>query len=214
MEVKAFMMTSQNTIDTDIIKTQESEIPPTDIANYSNANNHIHEPKWFAMKAVRKESIAMDKFMKHGIKTYCPMIKTDINNHGKKIIIERPLITNTFFVYGSYPVINRIKNENVFITYCYRKEGKGYKILEIPTREMELFISSSEKMNEDITYYRPGEVELSKGDRVRIIGGIFDGYEGTLLKSKGRAKRMFLINFELLGSLGTHIEPEYIQLLK
>lgn len=207
-------MTSQNTIDTGIDKAQESEVAPAGIANSTTANSNINEPKWFAMKAARKESVAMEKFKKHGIKTYCPMIKTDIKSHGKKIIIERPLITNTFFVYGSYLAINKIKNENVFITYCYRKEGKGYKILEIPTREMEMFISSSEKMNDDITYYKPGEVELSKGDRVRIIGGIFDGYEGTLLKAKGRAKRIFLIDFNLLGSLGTHIEPEYIQILK
>ena len=42
----------------------------------------------------------------------------------------------------------------------------------------------------------------------------FDGYEGTLLKAKGRAKRMFLINFEMLGALGTHIEPQYIRVIK
>jgi len=46
------------------------------------------------------------------------------------------------------------------------------------------------------------------------VGGLFDGYEGTLLKAKGRAKRMFLINFEMLGAIGTHIEPQYIRVIK
>jgi transcription antitermination factor NusG len=79
---------------------------------------------------------------------------------------------------------------------------------------MERFIDSSTKMKNDITYFQLEEVELKKGDKVRIVGGLFDGYEGTLLKAKGRAKRMFLINFELLGAIGTHIEPQYIKVIK
>ena len=47
-----------------------------------------------------------------------------------------------------------------------------------------------------------------------IVGGIFDGQEGILLKAKGRAKRMFLINFEMLGALGTHIAPEFVRIIK
>ena len=58
------------------------------------------------------------------------------------------------------------------------------------------------------------DVALKPGDKVKIVGGLFDGYEGTLLKAKGRAKRMFLINFEMLGALGTHIEPQYIRIIK
>jgi hypothetical protein len=98
------------------------------------------------------------------------------------------------------------------VTITQEEKGK-YKILQVPKREMERFIDSSTKMKNDITYFQPEEVELKKGDKVRIVGGLFDGYEGTLLKAKGRAKRMFLINFELLGAIGTHIEPQYIKVI-
>lgn len=170
--------------------------------------------EWFALKASHKESQAESTLEKAGIRVYFPKVKTDATYQGKKKIVERPLIPNTLFAYASFSVLNTIKNLHPFITYSYKKEDGKFKILKIPTREMEMFIKSATNMQDDIAYFHPEEIELQKGDRVRIVGGPFDGYEGTLLKAKGRAKRMFIINFELLGSLGTHIEPEYIQLIK
>ena len=176
---------------------------------------NIHEEQeWFALKASRKEAMAAEMLEKAGMRVYAPQVKTDMTYRGKKKIVMRSLIPNTLFAYTSFSVLNAIRNVHPFITYCYKKVDGKYKILKIPTREMERFIDSSTKMKDDIAYFHPDEIALNKGDRVRIVGGVFDGYEGTLLKAKGRAKGMFVINFELLGSLGTHIEPEYIQLIK
>ncbi len=171
-------------------------------------------PQWFALKVSRKETLALNVMEQAGVRTYCPMVETDTTIHGKKTIVERPLIPNTVFAYAPFRKMNTLKNLHPFITYCYKKVEGKYKILQVPTREMERFIDSSTKMKQDITYFHPEEVELQKGDRVRIVGGLFDGYEGTLLKAKGRAKRMFLVNFEMLGALGTHIEPQYIRVIK
>ena len=171
-------------------------------------------PQWFALKVSRKETLATSILEKAGLRTYCPMAATDTTIQGKKVIVERPLIPNTIFAYAPFRHLNSIKNANPFITYCYQKVEGKYKILQVPAREMELFIDSSTKMKNDITYFHPEEVELKQGDRVKIVGGLFDGYEGTLLKAKGRAKRMFLINFEMLGALGRHIDPQYIRVIK
>lgn len=187
----------------------ETKVPAT------NKTKTMHEEQeWFALKASQKEMQAANILEKAGIRVYAPQIKVDTTYRGKKKIVMRSLIPNTLFAYTSFRVLNTIKRYHPFITYSYKKMDGKFKILKIPTREMEQFIDSSTKMQDDIAYFHPDELELKKGDRVRIVGGLFDGYEGTLLKAKGRAKRMFVINFELLGSLGTHIEPEYIQLIK
>lgn len=180
----------------------------------TDSKSTMNEPQWFVLKVSRKETLAMEVLEKAGLRTYCPMVECDTTIRGKKVIVERPLIPNVIFTYAPFAQLNSLKNLNPFITYCYQKVNEKYKILQVPEREMELFILSSTKMKKDITYFHPEEVELKKGDRVRIIGGLFDGCEGTLLKAKGRAKRMFLINFEILGAIGTHIEPEYIRLIK
>jgi transcription antitermination factor NusG len=178
------------------------------------SSKQMDDPQWFALKVSRKETLAISVMEKAGLRTYCPMAATDTTIQGKKVIVERPLIPNIVFVHAPFHQLNVLKNANPFITYCYKKVDGKYKILQIPTREMELFIDSSTKMKNDITYFRPEDVALRPGDKVKIVGGLFDGYEGTLLKAKGRAKRMFLINFEMLGALGTHIEPQYIRIIK
>lgn len=171
-------------------------------------------PQWYALKASRKEVQAINVLENAGLRTFFPTVETDMTVHGKKTIVERPLIPNTLFVFAPFQQLNTIRNIHTFITYSYKKVNGKYKILQVPTREMEQFIDSSNKMKNDITYFHPEEVDLKQGDRVKIVGGLFDGYEGTLLKAKGRAKRMFLINFEMLGALGTHIEPQYIRVIK
>lgn len=176
--------------------------------------NKNDEPQWFVIKVSHKEQKAIDVFDRAGIDTFCPMTKADITVRGEKTIVRRPLIANTIFAYGAFSKINSVKSSNPFITYSYAKSGSTYRILHVPDHEMKMFIDSATKMENDITYYRPDEVNLKKGDKVRIVGGLFDGYEGVLLKAKGRAKRVFLINFELLGALGTHVEAQYIRLIK
>ena len=185
----------------------------TDTMDNSETKVVKEDKEWFALKAGHKEMQAVSVLEKAGMRVYAPQVKVDMTYRGQKKIVMRSLIPNTLFAYTSFRVLNAIKGNYPFITYSYKKVEGRFKILKIPTREMERFIDSSTRMKDDIKYFRPDEIELNKGDRVRIVGGVFDGYEGTLLKAKGRAKRMFVINFELLGALGTHIEPEYIQII-
>lgn len=198
------------------LQQQSNELSPVvrkpNISTQATARNDT--PQWFVLKVSHKEQKAQEILEKAGIATFCPYTKVDITIRGEKTIVQRPLIANTVFAFSSFNKINSLKNTNAFITYCYTKSGSTYKILHVPEQEMDRFIDSATKMQNDIVYYKPNEINLKKGDKVRIVGGLFDGYEGVLLKAKGRAKRMFLINFEMLGALGTHVEPEYVRLVK
>ena len=49
--------------------------------------------------------------------------------------------------------------------------------------------------------------------RVRIIGGNLDGYEGSLLTTRGSKKKRLLIELPMLLAAAVEVEPEYIQLL-
>ena len=56
---------------------------------------------------------------------------------------------------------------------------------------MESFIKVTGSLSEGILFFSPDEINLSKGVRVRIHGGQFDGLEGTFVKVKGaRDKRV------------------------
>jgi transcription antitermination factor NusG len=86
--------------------------------------------------------------------------------------------------------------------------------MKVPNREMEEFMEVARHYDADLTYYRPEEIELDKGTRIRIIGGTFDGAQGILVRIKGkRGKRLVVQIPELMAIATTYIEPEFIQIL-
>ena len=54
---------------------------------------------------------------------------------------------------------------------------------------MEQFITVCNTYNEKLVYLNPDEINLEKGTPVQIIGGTFDGIEGTFVKVDGIRNR-------------------------
>ena len=70
------------------------------------------------------------------------------------------------------------------------REGKK-QIVVVPDNDMDNFIKISGSASEGILFFSPDEINLSKGTKVRIHGGQFNGLEGTFIKVKGaRDKRV------------------------
>jgi hypothetical protein len=62
---------------------------------------------------------------------------------------------------------------------------------------------------------KPSEVDLEKGDIVRIVAGPFNGIEGVLLSQQGKEGGRVLVNVSNVIAVPTlHIEPEYLQVLQ
>ena len=69
-------------------------------------------------------------------------------------------------------------------------------------------------LSSDLTYYKPDEIELQKGEYIRIIGGKLDGVKGQLVRIKGkRAKQLVVTIPDILSVATVCVEPEYIQRL-
>ena len=49
--------------------------------------------------------------------------------------------------------------------------------------------------------------------RIRIIGGLLDGYEGSLVTVRGSRVKRLLVEIPMLLAASVEVEPEYIQLL-
>ena len=50
--------------------------------------------------------------------------------------------------------------------------------------------------SDQLLYFQPEEVNLSKGTKVRITGGDFEGYEGVFVKVKGARDRRVVISLQ------------------
>lgn len=83
----------------------------------------------------------------------------------------------------------------------------------VRTQDMERFIHAVES-TESPQYYQPNEVTADMLHRkIRIIGGLLDGYEGHLLTVRGSKVKRLLVELPHLLMASVEVEPEYIQLL-
>jgi hypothetical protein len=48
---------------------------------------------------------------------------------------------------------------------------------------------------------------------IRIVGGLLDGYEGTLLTTRGSKVKRLLVEIPHLLAVGVEVDPDYIQLI-
>lgn len=174
------------------------------------------EPEWFVMNAYAKSEHKAESALQAAgnLPYFIPKHYVLRTYHGKRRRELVPLIPNLFFVHAPYQEVEQFQKLHPNIGYATTKVDGAKRILKVPEREMNEFIAVARHYEEDLTWYRPEEVELSKGVRVRIIGGVFEGAVGTLLKLKGkRSKRLVVSIPDIITVAAAHIEPEYIQIL-
>ena len=169
---------------------------------------------WYAMCAYKREIRVQKALEKEGIKNFLPM-RYEIKIHDrKKELLLVPAVSNLIFVYSTESVITEFKLKNPYLKYIMQKRGTLREKIVIPDSQMKDFIKVSEKNKEDLTYYKPEEINLKKGTKVRVHGGIFDGLEGTLLKVKGkRSKRIIVKIAGLVAVAAAYIEPDLIEIM-
>ena len=90
----------------------------------------------------------------------------------------------------------------------------GQKII-IPDNEMQRFIAVAGTYHEQLLYFRPDELNLSKGTKVRVTGGDFEGQEGIFLKVKGARDRRLVIKIQgVIAVAMASIHPDLIEVIK
>ena len=77
---------------------------------------------------------------------------------------------------------------------------------------MRNFIAVSEQAGENITYYKPDEIQLQVGDKIRVNGGLYDGREGVILRIKGKRRRQLVVSIPGVIYAAVELEPDLIEL--
>ena len=150
--------------------------------------------QWFAMRATyKREFVAQEYLQSKGIEVFIPLRKEIKVIGGIKRKVTVPAINSLIFVYAQKEQIQHAKFGVDYLQYLTRKmDGKNIPIL-VPTDQMEQFKKVVQDDTIDKTYFAPGEVNLAEGTRVKVHGGALDGYEGILMKLKGKRNKQFLL---------------------
>ena len=128
----------------------------------------------------RREPDAMRLLEKEKLGCFVPMQYKICIRKGKKIRALVPVVHNLIFVHARPSEVQRVKSQVTYLQYITDTRS-GKKII-IPDVEMQRFIAVAGSYNDHLLYFQPEELNLSKGTKVRITGGDFEGQEGVFLK--------------------------------
>lgn len=171
---------------------------------------------WFAMSApYRRELIAKEFLRQKEVECFVPMKEALVEKRGgNKRRQMVPAIHNLIFVHTTKERIKALKQGVNFLQYCTRpQDGKNVPIT-VPERQMQQFIDITNAANADITYLRPEEIDIKKGTRVRVHGGVFDGTEGYFVKVQGKRSRRVVMLIEGITAVAlTEISTDFLEVL-
>ena len=182
----------------------------------NNLKNEKKKAEWFVMNAYAKNEHKAESALSgsNGLPYFIPK-KYAMRNYFGKIKRELvPLIPNLVFINAPYAQVDKFQSLYSFLGFATTVKDGNRTPLVVPSYQMENFIKVASHYDEELTYFKPEEVELNEGDFVRIIGGKFNGAKGQLLRLKGkRGKRLVVRIPRIMAVASTYIEPEFIQVI-
>ena len=169
---------------------------------------------WFAMRATyRRELEAMHLLEKANLGCFILMQYKISIRRGRKVRALVPVIRNLVFVHARPSEVQRFKSQITYLQYITDTRS-GRKIV-IPDHDMQRFIAVAGTYNDHLLYFQPEELNLSKGTKVRITGGDFEGQEGVFLKVKGARDRRVVIAIQgIIAVAMATIHPDLIEVIR
>ena len=173
--------------------------------------------QWFVLRAIfKKETAVRDALRCSGLRCYVPMRYQVETQQGHKLRRLVPAITELVFVYGTEEQISETKMKLRETCYWLTRPVLGKNRREkvvVSDRDMENFICITEQTERAVTYFRPDEVSLTTGDRIRIHGGAFDGVEGVLVKVKGKREKQLVVSIPDLAVAAVSVKPDVVEVV-
>ena len=172
------------------------------------------EVRWYVMIAYKQESEA-ERVLSgdDGLEYYIAKHYIVQTFHGKKKERLVPVIPSIVFVHASQVQIVRFKEKYNFIKFSTWNTRDGIVYLTVSDKEMNDFIRVSQSNENSIRYYRPGDLNLKQGTRVRIHGGQFDGIEGTFIRIKGRRSRQVVVIIPNVLAISVEVHADLLEQL-
>lgn len=170
--------------------------------------------QWFAMRVTYRRELEVKSLLdQRGIGNFIPMHYVIRVVKRRKMRELLPVVHNLIFVHISLTDIQELKKDIPCLQYMTDSRS-GDKII-VPDGQMRDFIAVAGTYNEHLLFFKPEEINPSKGTRVRIIGGGFAGYEGIFIKVKGARDRRVVICIQgIIAMAMATISPDLIEVIK
>ena len=170
---------------------------------------------WFAVRVTYGRELALKAILdKENIESFIPMRHEYITRDGRRMRKLVPAVHNLVFIHSTRKKIDELKEQfSVKVPIRYIMNRATNQPVLIPEEQMCSFILVSGNYDEAILYLEPTELALTKGQKVRIIDGIFKGAIGEFVRI--RHDRRVVVNIEgVMAVATTFIHPSLIEPLE
>lgn len=168
---------------------------------------------WFVIGSRNhmKELQIRDEARNKGLEAFVPVIYAYKVIRGQKQRKLIPAINGFVFVKATTTEMEELILKSKFTIYAKKSSFSGREeFLTIANRDMENFIAVIEKSQENITYFKPDEIPLNPGDRIRIQGGLYDGREGIIMRIKSKRNKHLVVQIPGLLVAAVELKPELV----
>lgn len=168
---------------------------------------------WFVMRDLKRANSKLPAYkvlQEKGLDVFTPMTWRLSVEKGKRVRREVPCIQDLLFVHECRENLDSFIEGIPTIQYRWVR-GKYREPMVVSDAEMERFIRAV-RSSESPKYYLPEEITPSMLNRsIRIVGGTLDGYEGTLVSTRGSKVKRLLVELSSVLAVAVEVNPDYIQ---
>jgi transcription antitermination factor NusG len=161
---------------------------------------------WYVMRVTYQRELATAELLNEmGIENYIPTVRIKIRNE-KGVSIgwkTEPLVHNYIFIRESYNRIYELKQGKLeHLRFLMEKDPiTGQSNAQcVPDKQMADFIKIVRTSGMKPV---PVDIDLRKGDRVRVVMGPFEGVEGTFIRMPNRHEKRVVIKIEGVAAVAT-----------
>lgn len=161
---------------------------------------------WYVLRVTYQREITASKALEElQIEHYVPTIRTKIRNE-KGVSIgwkTEPLVHNYIFIHDTYENILKLKHGKLdYLRLIMGKDDGGMMSIPqyVPDKQMMDFMKVVRTMGS-----KPVDpnIDLKKGDHVRVLTGPFEGVEGIYIKMPNRHEKRVVIKILGIAAVAT-----------
>lgn len=169
--------------------------------------------QWFVMRDLKRANAKLPAYKllsDKNFEVFVPMKWQLVNKKGVKERREIPAIPDLLFVHSTRKDLDPVVAKTGTLQYRFLRNCNRAP-MTVRNDEMERFMFAV-NTSDSPKYYLPDEITPGMyGRKIRIVGGPLNGYEGSLITSRGSKTKRILIELQDFFAVSVEVTSEYIQ---
>lgn len=175
----------------------------------------MNEIKWFVLGSIKRnqELKIRDELRRDHLECFVPLYYVIKKVKGTRQRMLVPAIPGLMFIQGTLDHLKEAISNRKYGLYLRKSTFSNKEnYLTVSDHEMQNFISFTTQAGEHISYYRPEEIQLRPGDKIRVNGGLYNGLEGVIQRIKGKRNKHLIVSIPGVVYAAVELEPDLVEL--